>query len=434
MVFDEDVYRLYWRKARMKICVICPEIGNSGGNAFIGGHTNTVVQLSKALSDRGHVITIITTSHRYPGNRPDRDNLQEWAEVFTLPISGPFLSVKYGLDFAFKTIRKVKKLHKHKKFDIIHGHSGYSMLALITGISAKTSNLPSIHSIYCPIQVAGGNVVKLFSNKILSKFYFSQVDKIIAVTKNVRSSLTNAGVTENMIAEILPGINTELYNPNVSGDDARKRYNIDPDQPTLIYVGNLTIQKGLSILIDALNIVAKDIPNIKLLMVLNMPLERYKNPGRLDVDMGQFFKIKEKIKHYGLEDNIIPLGLLDNMPQVMAASDGFITPFLNTVGIVDYPTSLLEAMAVGKPVIATRVGGIPEIIKHNENGMLVEPNNVDELVTAILYMLNNKEEAKNMGKEGAKTIFEKFRLEIVAAELERIYAEVVSNYSGNRRC
>ena len=415
----------------MKICVICPEIGNSGGNAFIGGHVNSVVQVSKALFDRGHEITIITTPHRYPGNRPDKDILQRWAEVYTLPILGSYLSVKYGLEFAFKAIRKVKKLHKHKEFDIIHGHSGYSMLALITGVSAKISNLPSVHSIYCPIQVAGGNVVKLFSNKILSKFYFSRVDKIIAVTGNVGCSLIKAGIAENRIAEIPLGINTELYNQNVSGDDVREGYNIDTDQPTLLYVGNLTIQKGLSVLIDALNIVAKEIPNIKLLMVLNMPFERYENPGRLDVDMGQFFKIKEKIKHYGLEDNILPLGLLDNMPQVMAASDVFITPFLSTTGIVDYPTSLLEAMAVGKPVIATRVGGIPEIIEHKENGMLVEPNNVDELVSAIMYMLNNKEEAKNMGKEGAKIISEKFKREAEVGKLEEVYRDVLDNKEGH---
>ena len=417
----------------MKICVICPEIGNSGGNTFIGGHVNSVVQLSKALFDRGHEITIITTPHRYPGNQPDKDIFQGWAEVFTSPISGSYLSVRYGLEFAIKAIRKIKELHKHKKFDVIHGHSGYSMLALITGISAKTSNLPSIHSIYCPIQVAGGNVVKLFSNKILSKFYFSQVDKIIAVTENVQCSLTKAGIAENEIAEIPLGINTELYNPNASAGDVRKGYNIDQDQPILTYVGNLTLQKGLSVLIDALNIVTKEISDIKLLMVLNLPLERYAKPDKLDVDMGLIFKIKEKIKQYGLEDNIIPLGLLDNMPQIMAASDVFITPFLNTVGIVDYPTSMLEAMAVGKPVIATRVGGIPEIVKHKENGMLVEPNDVDELVNGIRYVVNNKEEAKNMGKEGAKMISEKFRLEIVVDELERIYEEGISNYSGNRR-
>ena len=417
----------------MKICVICPEIGNSGGNAFIGGHVNAVVQVSKALFNRGHEITIITTPHRYPGNRPDKDILQGWAEIYTLPISGSYLSIKYGLGFAFKAIRKVKELDKHKRFDIIHGHSGYSMLALITGVSAKTSNLPSVHSIYCPIQVAGGNVVKLFSNKILSKFYFSRVDKIIAVTGNVGCSLIKAGIAENRIAEIPLGINTELHNQNVSGDDVREGYNIDTDQPTLLYVGNLTIQKGLSVLIDALNIVAKEIPNIKLLMVLNMPFERYAKPDKLDVDMELMFKIKEKIKHYGLENNVIPLGLLDNMPQVMTASDVFITPFLDTVGIVDYPTSLLEAMAVGKPVIAARVGGIPEIVKHKESGILIEPNDVDELVNGIRYMLENKEEAKNMGEEGAKAISEKFRSEIVVAELERIYEEVISNYSGNRR-
>ena len=417
----------------MKICVLCPEIGNSGGNAFIGGHVNTVVQVSRALFDRGHEITIITTPHRYPGNQPDKDILQGWADVYTLPVSGAYLSVKYGLEFAFKAIQKVKKLNKHKKFDIVHGHSGYSMLALITGISAKISNLPSVHSIYCPIQVAGGNVVKLFSNEILSKFYFLLINRIIAVTKNVRNSLIKAGIPENRIAEVPIGINTELFNPNVSGNDVRKRYNIDHDQPTLLYVGNLTVQKGLSVLIEALNIVKKDIPNIKLLMVLNLPLERYAKPDRLDVDMELIFEIKEKIKRYGLEDNIIPLGLLDNMPQVMAACDVFIVPFLNTVGIADYPTSLLEAMAVGKPVIATKVGGIPEVVRHQKNGLLIEPDNVESLANAIRYMLQNKEEAKNMGKQAAKTISERFRLEIVADKIEKIYEEVISNHSGDRR-
>lgn len=417
----------------MRICAICPEMGNSGGNAFIGGHVNAVFQLSKTLFDRGHEITIITTPHRYPGNYQDKDIFDGWAEVYTLPISSSYPSTKYGLEYTVKTIQKVKELHKRKKFDIIHGHSGFSTPALITGISAKVSNLPSVHSIYCPIQIAGGNVVRLFSNDTLSKFYFSRVDKIIAVTGNIRRSLIKIGITENKIAEISLGINTELYNPDVSGDAIRRKYSIDLDQPAIIYVGNLTIQKGLPILIDALNNVVKETPNFKLFMVLNLPLEKYENPGKLDMDMGQLFKIKEKIKHYGLEDNIIPLGLLNNMPQFIAASNFLITPFLNTIGIVDYPTSMLEAMAVGKPIIATNVGGIPEIIKHKKNGMLVRPNDTNELTNAIIQMLENIDEAKNMGKEAAKTIVEKFRFETVANELEELYTGVILNHSSNRR-
>jgi len=417
----------------MKICVICPEMGNSAGNAFIGGHVNAVLQLSKALFDRGHGITIITTPHRYPGNKPDNDIFNGWAEVYTLPISSSYPTIKYGFEYAIESIRKVKELHKIKTFDIIHGHSGYSMLALITGISAKTTGLPSVHSIYCPIHVTSGNAVKLLSNNIFSKFYFSGVSKIIGVTRNVAQSLMEVGIAADTIAEIPIGINTELYNPYVSGDYVRKMYSINPDQPTIIYVGNLTTQKGLLILIEALNIVVKKIPNVKLFMILNMPLERFQNPDIVDIDMKQLFKIKEKIKHYDLENNIVPLGLLDDMPQFLAASNFSITPFLDTVGIVDYPTSMIEAMAVGKPIIASRVGGIPEIIEHNKNGILIEPNNIENLANSILELINHQYKTKNMGEQAAKTISRRYGCATIAARLEKLYEEVISDYNSNRR-
>ncbi len=417
----------------MKICMICPEIGNSGGNAFIGGHVNNAVQLSKALFDRGHEITIVTTPHRHPDDQPNGG--LKWAEVVCLPISGTYPSIKYGLEFTFKTLQRIRELHKIKKFDVIHGHSGYSMLGLITGISSKIARVPSIHSIYSPIQpIVSHNTVMFFSNKILSKFYLSQVNKIIAVTENIQRSLIGAGLPKYKIEMVPPSIDTNIYNPSISGEDMRKYIGIDLDQPLLVYVGNLTKIKGIHVLIEVLRIIVRQFPNIRLLMALNMPLSKYEEEDSVGLyDTERDFKIKEKIKSYGLNDNIIPLGIVKNMPQVIAASDVFITPFLNTVGVVDYPTSMLEAMAVGKPIIATKVGGIPEIIKHKKSGILVEPNNVDELVAAILYMLNNKEEAKNMGKEGAKTISENFRLEIVVDELERIYEVVISNYSSNRR-
>ena len=416
----------------MKICVICPEIGNSGGNAFIGGHVNNVVQLSKALFDRGHEITIITTPHRYPGDELNKG--LEWTEIYCLPISGSYLSAKYGIEFALKALRKIRILHAIKNFDIIHGHSGYSMLGLITGIGGRITKVPSIHSIYSPIQpITGHNIVMSFSNKILSKFYLSQLNKIIAVSKNVRDSLISAELPQYKIEMMPPGIDTKMYNPSISGGDVRKYFGIGSDQPLLLYVGNLTEIKGIHVLIEALRIIIKQFPDVKLLIALNMPLSKYEEEDSTGLyDMEGAFEIKEKMKSYGLNNNVIPLGIVRNMPQIMAASDVFITPFLNTVGVVDYPTSLLEAMAVGKPVIATRVGGIPEIVKPNENGILVEPNNIDELVNAIMYMLNNKEEAKRKGLEGAKLVFEKFRTEIVVDKLERIYEEVISNYSGNR--
>lgn len=416
----------------MKICMICPEIGNAGGNAFIGGHVNNVVQLSKALFDRGHEITIITTPHRHPGNQ--LNNGLEWAEVVCLPISGSYPSIKYGLEFTFKTLQKIRELHRIKKFDVIHGHSGFSMLGLITGIGSRIVKVPSIHSIYSPIQPTSHNTVMFFSNKILSKFYLSQVNKIIAVTRNIQRSLIMAEVPDYKIEMIPPGIDTKIYNPSISGNNVRKHFGIESDQPLLLYVGNLTKIKGIHILIEALRIVIKQFPDAKLLMALNMPLSKYEEEDSTGLyDTERDFKIKEKIKSYGLNDNIVPLGIVKNMPQIMAASDVFITPFLNTVGVVDYPISLLEAMAVGKPVIATRVGGIPEIVKHMENGLLVEPGDVHELKNALLYILENKDEAKRMGENVAMYVAENYSLDAIVEKMERVYEEVISNYSGDRR-
>ena len=406
--------------------MICPEIGNSGGNAFIGGHVNNVVQLSKALFDRGHTITIITTPHRYPGD--EVNNKLEWAEIVCLPISGSYLSAKYGIEFALKALREVRKLHAIKKFDIIHGHSGYSMLGLITGIGGGITRVPSIHSIYSPIQpITSHNIVMSFSNKILSKFYLSQVNKIIAVTKNIQHSLIKAGLPQYKIEMIPPGIDTKIYNPSISGDGVRKYFGIGSDQPLLLYVGNLTKIKGIHIFIEVLRIIIEQFPDIKLLMALNMPLSKYEKEDPTGLyDAEKDFEIKERIKSLDLNDNIIPLGIVKNMPEIMAASDIFLVPFLNTIGVADYPISLLEAMACGKPVIATKVGGIPEIVKHKINGLLAEPNNIHELKDALLYILNNKKEAKKMGDNAAKYAAENYGLDAIVEKLEKVYEGLIN--------
>lgn len=407
----------------MKICLICPEIGNFAGSAFIGGGVNNVVRLSKALANRGHKVTIITTPHRHPGDNQGAS--LPGVEVFCLPISASYLSARYGIQFAMRTWRKVNKLQAVNKFSIIHGHSGYSMLALITGIASRMGHIPSIHSIYSPISSArGNNLVRFSSNKVLSRFYFSQINRIIAVSNNVQRSLINSGVSAQKIELMPPAIDTSVYNPSISGDEVRNQLNIKQDDYVLSYVGNLTKQKGLHILLPALSIITKRFPDTKLLMVLNMPLSRYETPGKLEVDMGLTYEIKDMIESYGLNNNVIPIGLSDRLPQIIASSDIFVSPFLNTIGIMDYPASLLEAMATGKPVIATRVGGIPEIVSPYKNGLLINRGNPSELADAIVYMLENGEEAKRMGAEGAKIISRNFNIEIIVDKLEQIYEAV----------
>ena len=405
----------------MNICMICPGLGKSGGNAFIGGHENTVARLSKALFERGHEIIIITTPHLHPGNKPNKGLY--WAKVYSLPIYSPYLSFRYGLEFLLRALQKIKEINNRENFDIIHGHSGHPMPALITGIGGKIFGIPSVHTLYHSV---GGNRSyyphQFFLSKSVSKFYLSLPDRIIPLSKRNEESLKYMGIKDEKIKVIPPAIDLTHFNPSVSGEEVKKQLNLNSN--VLLYAGDLAKSRGADVLIDALNKVKKQIPEVKLLFAVNMSLEKYKMKK---------LEIKEKINSCGLNDDIIPLGIVNNMPEIMAVSDVFIAPYTDIEGIADYPVSILEAMAVGKSVIASKVGGIPEIIAHQKNGLLVRPNDPVELANAIIYLLNNKEEAIKMGFEGAKLVSEKFKTEIVVDKLERIYGEVISNYSGNRR-
>ena len=405
----------------MKICMICPGLGNTGGNALIGGPENIAARLSKALFQRGHEISIVTTPHLHPGNKP---NNSFYGEVYSLPIHSPYLSFRYGVELLLKSLWKIKEMSAKENFDIIHGHSGHPMPALITGIGGRILGIPSIHTLYCPMR-GGGTYYphQIFLAKPISKFYLFQLDKIVTLSKRNKDGLKSMGIKDKKIEIITPVIDLTQFNQSISGEGVKKQLNLDTN-PVLLYVGDLARSRGAHVLVEALNKLKNQFPDIKLLFAVNMPRERYKR---------EKLEIKEKISSFGLNDNIIPLGIVNNMPQIMAASDVFIAPYTDIEGIVDYPISILEAMAVGKSVIASEVGGIPEIIAHHKNGLLIRPNDPIELAKAIVYMLNNKKEARKMGMNGAKTVSENFRTEKVVDKLEKVYEEVISNYSGSRR-
>ena len=422
----------------MKICMIGAEITPTRG-VFVGSPSVNIMRLSTELSKKNHqihivstlsrsrsftdshIVTLNTTEDSEPGGNLDLG----WGTIHPLHIKGDYLSLRYGLKFAIKSFGEVKRLSKKGGIQLIHGHSGYPISGLITGIIGKFLKLPSVHTLYCPVQKpVHDHKHKIFSSTILTKRYFSNIDTIIAISTNVKNSLEKIGISTEKIRIIPPAIDTEKFNPSISGKKIRDHLGLNQNDFVLLFIGNLSITKGIDILLDAMKIINRT-SNLKLIMTLDYPLPGHEK--RKSEIMG-------KIESFGIKSNIIQIGLVENIAVVMAACNVLVVPFLATVGPSDYPMPILEAMAVGKPVIATRVGGISEIVKPYENGLLIEPNNVDELVAAILYMLSNKEEAKNMGKKTAKIISEIFRSEIVADELEKIYGEVISNYSGNRRC
>jgi len=382
----------------MNICIVVLGLGKSKGGGVIGG-VNNVLNLAKGLVSNGHKIDIMTTYPLYPDGNYTVD--LPGARIHYLT-PHPFKGTRYSVAFTVKAVKKITELHQKEHLDLVCGYSSYPALALIPIIAGKINRLPKVHYLTSPIQ---RKTSLLFS---FLKIYLSRIDMIIPLTHNVRRSLENIVTGEKIHKPIPPSVDLSIFSPEVSGEKVRKALSLG-ENPTLFFLGNLTKTKGIEVLLAALEIVKRSVPNIKLLMGLDMPIEGYQSKP---------LKSREEIESVNLEGHIIPLGILSNVAEVMTACDIFIAPFTSIEGIADYPISILEAMASGKPVIASRIGGIPELLTHRETGLLVKPGDVAELADSILYLLKQKEEAQKMASWGAKCVQQKFKPSIAVSELE----------------
>ena len=390
------------------------EIGPSREGSFVGGLVNNVVRLSKALWENGHQIHMVTTPARYSkGTGYD----VPWAEIHSLQVGGVYPSARYAFEFIIRAISEIRRLHKKEKFDVIHGHSGYHAIGLVPSISGKIFDVSSLHTLYCSLaeRIVEKGYFQFLLNPHLIKRFFLSVDKIVAISNNVKSSLEKTGLSSEKITVIPPAIDLSSFNPKVSGEYVRASYGIGLDEPMILFVGNLTKTKGVYVLIKAMKAIMKDFPTAKLLITLHVSKDRLSE---------ETHDVIARINSLHLQKSIMFMGITRRMPEVIAACDVFTAPFLSTAGISDYPLPILEAMAVGKPVVATNVGGIPGIISNKNNGMLVRPNNPAHLAQAIAYLLQNEDIARRIGQNASMFVRENFSIQEVVKVTENIYNEI----------
>ena len=164
------------------------------------------------------------------------------------------------------------------------------------------------------------------------------------------------------------------------------------------------IQKGITYLLEAFFAVLQDIPAAHLLLV---------GDGELKADIELFRREKN------IEDNLHLVGFQDDIPSIMRTIDVLVLPSLwEGFGIV-----LIEAMAARKPCITTQVSSMPEIVIHDETGLVVPPKNSDRLADAIGTIINDKKLARKYGKKGRDIVKGKFTLEHMIQKYEDVFME-----------
>jgi len=232
--------------------------------------------------------------------------------------------------------------------------------------------------------------------------------KIISCGEEIRKvMIKDNGLAPEKIVSIPTGVDLRRFDFAIKGSKVRNEWGISPETPLVGIVAIIRSEKGHPYFVEAARRILKAKPETKFLIVGNEP---------------KGDTITRRIKALGLEKEIIMAGLRDDIPEVLAALDIFVLPSLGVEGISQ---AIAQALAMKKPVVSTRVGGTPEVIIHNQTGLLVPPANAEALSQAILELLDDREKAKRLGENGRRLIEEKISLEIMLNKIEALYRDLL---------
>ncbi|MEW5868452.1 MAG: glycosyltransferase family 4 protein [Chloroflexota bacterium] len=243
-----------------------------------------------------------------------------------------------------------------------------------------------------------------------SKF-FARIDRIVAKSAAVKENLLAICPELSKRTQVIyNGICIKDYTVGSDSENPRKAFELPENANLVGFIGRLVPEKGVEDLLDAWHLVIQKHPDSFLLIV-----------GEDDKQGIYCSSIREKAREIGIGDSVIFTGFRSDIPAIMQDIDVFVLPtHQEAFGIV-----LIEAMAAGCKVIATDVGGIPEIVAHGINGLLVPPKRPDKLAAAILQFLSMEDSiAQEMLNAARRTVQERFSIDIQIEQLRNLYMEL----------
>lgn len=299
---------------------------------------------------------------------------------------------------------KVSKLIKRENIQIVHAH-GTRALSNVLYISKK-NKIPVIYTIH---GWSFHDDQKWFRRSVsifLERYFTSSVNVNISVSKTNQN--TGKKVLRNFDSAVIRnGVNLDKFNTQGKFKDIRKEFGI-PNNCTLVgYFVRITKQKDPLTLIRAYNKISQKYSDIHLLII---------GEGDLKNEMVKL------TKEYGLELNVHFDNFREDMPDLLNAIDIYCLPSL-WEGL---SIGLLEAMAMRKAIIATRVDGTIEVIQDKNNGILINPGDADMLSEAIITLHIDKKMSDSLAQNAFDTVYNGFSIKQTVSNIEHIYSNLIS--------
>ncbi len=356
----------------------------------LAGAEQQALNLSRTLFSQGIPVSVLTRSMEGTKAFEQINNIPVYREIHVFD-KGKWFGITYILSTFYFLLRK-----RHT-YNIIHCHIadglGYVAALLMKFIFNK--------KVIVKIALSGpssdlNRLKKSFLNRLCLKLIHS-VDKIIIISTWSEKEALEIGLSKSKITFIPNGVNIKRFKPPSKSGQKSGR---------IIYVGRLVTQKGVDILLQAFADVIKESPSLILDIVGDGPEKE------MFQDTAEKLEIKEKVIFHGVKQKPYYLFIKADIFVLPSRSEGL-------------PNVLLEAMSCGMPVIATKVSGNLDIIKNNENGILIEKENPKQLANAIKKILNDSRLAEILGTKARETVIQNYSIEHTVSKYIKLYTDLL---------
>lgn len=349
-------------------------------------------ELARGLNARGHDVAVAT----HPS--------QIWSEkARTAGIPHYPLPMKSALNFG--SLRELIRILRERRIQIVHAQKGRARtLALLAGMFVKI-----------PVLIVNRGVSFPLNRFNRLGYTTRRVAAIVAVSESIKRRLVEQeGIPHEKIEVIYSGTDTDRFHPAIAGAQIRRELGLTSEQFLITQIGIRSV-RGNDDVLDAMATVSTRVPHARLLLV---------GAGEPKATI-----LRRKAEARGIHQNVSIFAFREDIPEILAASDCCVDASYAGLGLTG---ALREALAVETPVVATRIEGNPELVRHGETGLLVPPHAPEALADAILAIFENPTNARAMARAGRKLVEEKFSTRVKVERTEQLYRRLLVQHGGPR--
>ena len=319
-----------------------------------------------------------------------KSKLLERAKAVGIEVRSHRLSSNRDFSALFYLMRVIKE----EGVDIVSTHSGDD--SLLGALAGRLSSRK-------PVIVR----TRHLSLPITSKATYSLLPhKVVTVSESVRDYLVNEkAINAQKVISIPTGVDLKRFDPSTTPDTLRAGLGLKENALVVGTVAILRRKKGHHILLEAIPGILKEVPEVVFVFAGNGPQKE---------------ALETRIAELGVADNVKMLGLRNDIPGVLKGLDLFVLPTLQEA----LGTSILEASAMGKAVVASGVGGVPEAVRDGVTGLLVAPEDPVGIKAAVVRLLKDESLRGEMGLNGRRMVVEGYSIDMMAERMFSLYNEL----------